>query len=373
MICSKCKAEFEDSLLYCPQCGQAVQIVPDYNVLDEDIIPSMLKEKEAPSNDENSISSIPKTKFSGKKGLSQSKRRYIFAFVLTLFLVIGIIAGINIYSESYSGLMKRGTSAYSSGNYNQAVAILEKASLKKKTSEVYALLGRAYAAKNDSEAAKSALEQAVSINNSDVDAYRSLLELYAKDEEMDKIASLKKTVKDEKVLLLFDDYVTDSVVFSIKAGNYDTDQQLRLTAPKGLDIYYTTDGNDPTGSYGELYSEPILLKDGTTFVAAVCKSKSGIFGQVTKQKYLISYSAPDAPLVTPDSGSYSMGNVISISTTPGTDIYYTWDNTDPTVNSSHYTEPIPMIEGNHVLSVIAYDPVHKMLSPVVRKNYVLNP
>ena len=96
MICSKCKAEFEDSLLYCPQCGQAVQIVPDYNVLDEDIIPSMLKEKEAPSNDENSISSIPKTKSSGKKGLSQSKRRYIFAFVLTLFLVIKVRTGKNI-------------------------------------------------------------------------------------------------------------------------------------------------------------------------------------------------------------------------------------------------------------------------------------
>ena len=148
---------------------------------------------------------------------------------------------------------------------------------------------------------------------------------------------------------------------------------VTIVCEGAMNIYYTTDGNDPTGSYGELYSEPILLKDGTTFVAAVCKSKSGIFGQVTKQKYLISYSAPDAPLVTPDSGSYSMGNVISISTTPGTDIYYTWDNTDPTVNSSHYTEPIPMIEGNHVLSVIAYDPVHKMLSPVVRKNYVLNP
>ena len=96
MKCANCGAELKIGCVYCSVCGKEAQIVPDYNVLDEDIIPSMLKEKEAPSNDENSISSIPKTKFSGKKGLSQSKRRYIFAFVLTLFLVIKVRTGKNI-------------------------------------------------------------------------------------------------------------------------------------------------------------------------------------------------------------------------------------------------------------------------------------
>ena len=35
MKCAKCGAEIKEGCLYCSVCGHEVQIVPDYNVLEE--------------------------------------------------------------------------------------------------------------------------------------------------------------------------------------------------------------------------------------------------------------------------------------------------------------------------------------------------
>ena len=35
MICRHCGANFPDDLVVCPECGAEVQIVPDYNPLDD--------------------------------------------------------------------------------------------------------------------------------------------------------------------------------------------------------------------------------------------------------------------------------------------------------------------------------------------------
>ena len=43
MICKNCKTEFPDDKVYCPKCGTPVQVVPDYNVLDEEVLSSYLK------------------------------------------------------------------------------------------------------------------------------------------------------------------------------------------------------------------------------------------------------------------------------------------------------------------------------------------
>lgn len=46
MICKNCKTEFPDDKVYCPKCGTPVQVVPDYNVLDEEVLSSYLKRLE---------------------------------------------------------------------------------------------------------------------------------------------------------------------------------------------------------------------------------------------------------------------------------------------------------------------------------------
>ena len=37
MKCAKCGAEIKEGCIYCSVCGNAVQIVPDYSVLEDEI------------------------------------------------------------------------------------------------------------------------------------------------------------------------------------------------------------------------------------------------------------------------------------------------------------------------------------------------
>ena len=53
MICQKCKSEIESGSIFCPKCGEAVQMVPDYNILDDDFLYSMVDKKEDDSQNES--------------------------------------------------------------------------------------------------------------------------------------------------------------------------------------------------------------------------------------------------------------------------------------------------------------------------------
>ena len=46
MKCSKCGAEIEVGSVFCKKCGEPVQMVPDYNVLEDDFLVSLLDEQQ---------------------------------------------------------------------------------------------------------------------------------------------------------------------------------------------------------------------------------------------------------------------------------------------------------------------------------------
>ncbi len=56
-------------------------------------------------------------------------------------------------------------------------------------------------------------------------------------------------------------------------------------------------------------------------------------------------SLPPAPVFSPGSGSYTIGQVVSIADiTPGASLYYTMDGSTPTVNSVLYSAPFPLTQ-----------------------------
>ena len=50
-------------------------------------------------------------------------------------------------------------------------------------------------------------------------------------------------------------------------------------------------------------------------------------------------------------------------------VYYTWDSSDPSAASTEYTAPIPVPEGNNVLSVIAIDQNTGKCSDIYRSRF----
>ena len=65
MKCEKCGANIPQGYVYCSVCGSEVQLVPDYNFLDEDLLGSIvqgeLKEDEESKQEVETVISGTKT------------------------------------------------------------------------------------------------------------------------------------------------------------------------------------------------------------------------------------------------------------------------------------------------------------------------
>lgn len=131
--------------------------------------------------------------------------------------------------------------------------------------------------------------------------------------------------------------------FSAASGFYGTDLSLSLSATGNVEIYFTTDGSDPTNSktaqkyttaitvqdrtsqpnlysaYTESensaqsisrgcgYKQPTFLVDKATVVRAAAKNANGLFSAVTDQTYFVT---------TGNLAQYKNGTVISLVTNP---------------------------------------------------------
>ena len=105
-------------------------------------------------------------------------------------------------------------------------------------------------------------------------------------------------------------------------------------------------------------------------IKAVCVNDKDIYSDVVSNKYKIDIPAPDMPVVTPDGGNFGAETTVTVSVPDGCKAYYTWDGSDPGKNSQEYTEPIPVPDGNNVLSVVLIDESTGLSSSIYRGNFV---
>ena len=87
---------------------------------------------------------------------------------------------------------------------------------------------------------------------------------------------------------------------------------------------------------------------------------------------MISYKPPAMPIASPSSGTFHEPVSVTLYSEDGGDIYYTWSGSIPTSNSTRYTAPVAIPEGNNVLSAVVIDK-HGLTSEIMRCNYVYLP
>ena len=377
MKCINCGAEIKSEYKVCPYCGSNLQIVPDYNVYDEDDI-NIIVENVRPVEKKPEVTKEQREAraLAQKKAEEAAKKRKmkitiaIVAICCMLLVIIGIVAKVSIdksNSNSFEYQMKQADSAMFKGNIDEAEEYYLKAlALEYENVDVRLELADLYLKKKDTDEAEKYLKEVIARDSLNYDAYRMLYDIYSDADDTEAILDLKEGVTDNKILSIFSNYSVDEAVLSTPGGQYNDDVKLSISAKKGIEIYYTLDGSDPREN-GIKYKSMIEIKGaGMHTVKVVTKNELGVYGDMVTETYVIKYDAPADPTVTPNGGTFDKQTYVYISVPSGCSAYYTWDRTDPTEESEKYVSPILIPEGKNMLSVIIIDDETGLSSGVYR-------
>lgn len=293
------------------------------------------------------------------------------AAVLLLVVAVGVL----LYQNSYTGRVKKGYRLLNAAEYDNALAVFEKAaSGNKRKSEAYTGMAEVYIAQKDLDKAEEVFTVQIADQPSNAEIYQAAIEFYLETKQEEKVSPLLNACTSDQVLNTLSEYVSDVPEFSMdETETYDDVQALELTG-SGKAIYYTTDGSDPTTSSTK-YTGPIKIEEGETEVRAISVNKKGIPSLVESKTYKVEFPIADAPAVTPSTGQYSRAQSISVVVPDKYEAYYTTDGSDPDPQNNSatqkYTGPITMPYGSTIFSFVLQDQKGR-LSDITRRNYELN-
>lgn len=382
MKCIYCGNELKEGSLFCPHCGKEVQIVPDYNIYDDDYLKAVLAQENA---DTDAFADVDGTKTvnkasseNGKKKPKNSKKQKIIIAsvigVIAVLVIVLILVGMSIrksHDNSFDYQVEMAEKAYDSGDIDEAIAYYEKAlALDKDNTEVRLTLAEIYMEQKDDDSALVLYQEVIQADNKNRTACQNLIAIYEEQNNTDAILALSEAV-DDSLKDMFSDYMVTPPDFSIEGGNYETAQSVELSTSGDYSIYYTIDGSDPIEK-GIIYSGPIELNENnkTYMIKAVCRNEKEVYSDVVSNEYTIQIPAPDMPIVTPDGGDFGVETSVTVTVPDGCSAYYTWDGSTPNVTSKRYSGPITVPEGNNVLSVIIIDNRTNLCSDTYRGNFI---
>lgn len=408
MKCMNCGAQIPDDRLICPRCGREIQIVPDYNPLD-DVLAAQVKGAVTESFDpvgharDGRRSTSERTSAgqvsSGKanprrntgKGRSGNltpeelrerkkrierkkqiakKKKIRKRIILFSGVILALIVGVIVYLNSYTGKVNKGYRMLENGKYKEALLCFEKAvSKNEKRGEAYEGLAKVYLAQNDTESGEKVFLNAIKEQPSNTEIYQKAIQFYIDTDQKMKVSVLLDQCTSEQVLSACSDYISEEPEYSLdEMKEYEEIQALELTGT-GTAIYYTTDGTDPTQNSLK-YTEPIRLDEGVTEIRAISVNEKGIPSLVARKTYTIEFPIEDAPSVTPSTGSYDTVQSIEIVVPENYEGYYTTEGSDPDPSSSttvKYTGPITMPEGSITFKAVLVNKKGRISDVTIRK------
>lgn len=382
MKCSNCGATVEEGKLFCPNCGQELQWVPDYNsmgnYMDQERLKKEKEEKEraAAIKKRNAAAAIERRR--------KKKRRNITllatAIVIMVVAIAAILLRLHTSNKNYNDFdyqMRMADTAFSNHKYEESYEYVERAvSLDDSSADARLLMAQILVKLEKNAQAEKTLLDLIAQDPDNVTAYGQLIKLYAADEKTDEIKTLLDGCENEDVLDKYSGYISDPPVFSLQGTEYSEAQSLQLLSKsEGASIYYTTDGTDPTKD-STLYNGPITLEEGSTTVKAIVINGKGISSDITEKTYMITYEAPDPPQISPSSGKFTtdMDTSIYIIVPEGCKAYYSFDE-KPTLQSDLYDEdePVKMLKGTHTFYAILVDEHNKISAPGSAQYTLTNP
>ena len=379
MKCTNCGNEIEEGQLYCSVCEETVQIVPDYNPL-EDILAAQVKgaideaTQRAEQQERQKIQKMERRKREKRKQIEQKKaqkrkRKIKKLMMLGIFIVLLITLSVVGYFNSYAGHINRGNRFLKQNEYRRAIEPFETAlSKNEKKEQAYIGLSSAYIGLDELDNAEQMFMTAASQQPRNVPIHRAFIQFYLNSNQEEKISELLSG-SDSVITRELSEFVSEVPVFSLSDEVlYDEVQELSLQSDD--EIYYTLDDTKPTISSTK-YQEALLLQEGENIIRAIAVNPKGVPSLEVRKVYNIEFPTKEAPAVSPSTGQYDTDTMIEITVPDGYTAYYTTDNSIPTAASQQYTGPMQMPEGNTLLSVVLVNNNNGRVSNMTKRNYIL--
>lgn len=399
MKCFNCGASVLGEHKNCPYCGQSMQIVPDYNFLEDDDIHVLMEESipdeiEKPENKEDAEEEerIREQKRwererEKKRIQEQKKKRLMIIILISVVAICAILFAaffkVNEWMEkknasSFSYQIQQAESALKEDDFETAKEYYYKAlNLKPENLDVRFTLAELYAKYEQKEDMIAMYEDILSIDPKNYTAYKMLFQYYNSLGDVDAILELRKNVTDDRILSLFQDYAVENPKIYLKGGNYSGAIDVMITSNMSYKIYYTLDGSDPTEN-GILYTETIKIKqNGMVTLKAVSKNDKGVYSNVVQETYYLSFKAPDDPIIKPE-GVYTFDaeTYLEIIVPSGCTAYYAWDLDEKEAdilaedaNRLAYVDGIRIPSGSHKLTLVIVDNTSGLASSIYRRLY----
>jgi len=354
MKCQRCGSEIKKGEVFCYECGEEVQLVPDFNPLDSIMQQQKAQEEQKRKVEEERLKRLAKEAERKKK----KRRTMIMITILSLLIVVGLGVGTFYFIQykqdnSYEYQYAKAYEAYELEDYYTAELYGKKAlELSPNSDNAILLMAEVNYNLQNIEECISLFMTYIEKHPDSVDAYGRLITIYQELDQLENIKLLMEACNNDIVLTELAQFVPIKVEFVSAPGEYSKKTAVELTSKGGM-VYYTMDGTDPT-EMSSVYTLPILLGEGTTVFKAIAYSSAGIPGDMIEGEFIITLARPNPPFISPVSGDYEVGTEITIVVPDGCTAYYSFDGV-ATRNSKKYTEPISMEEGEYVFSAIIVD------------------
>lgn len=352
-----------------------MQLVPDFETIESKIAQSEKEKEEAERKREEERRFQEQLEQQKKKRMHKLVLMFVLIAAAVIIVTVSVVAAIrsrtvNTFDYQYAQAQE----CYENKDYTGALEHLKKAlGYEPENDDANLLLAKTEYQLDQNDEAAEVLEALLDRNGSLEEAYELLFQIYQDDSRPEKIQARLKKCSLTDILEKYSRFNPQPPVISPEGNTYNDTVKVEITADGTGEIRYTTDGTAPEKD-SNLYTGKLeLSQEGTITVQAILVTADGLVSDPAEAEYTISYDVPDAPVISPVSGTYKKmeteesgsyrsesvssssgedtAQMITVKVPSGYTCYYSWDS-KPDKSSKKYTGPVEMKLGDHVFYAV---------------------